>query len=97
MGQRAIQATQPDSEWEAEVLGGLLHRIGGEVTVGGSTVGKGPVAVEREDGPLAGSRWGVAGIQGGQGGWAGKGPLRRGGGSKCYRHGGMRGMSIGYR
>ena len=45
-------------------MGGLLHRIGGEVTVGGSTVGKGPVAVEREDGPLAGNRWGVVGIQG---------------------------------
>ena len=44
------------------MLGGLLHRIGGEVAVGGGSVGKGPLAVEGEDGPPAGSRWGVAGI-----------------------------------
>ena len=62
MGQTAVQTTQPDSGWETEVLGRLLHRIGGEVTVGGGSVGKGPLAVEGEDEPPAGDRWGVTGI-----------------------------------
>ena len=53
---------QPDSGQETEVLRRLLHKIGGEVTVGGGSVGKGPFPVEGEDGPPAGGKWGMAGI-----------------------------------
>ena len=46
VGQGPVQPRQPDSGWEAEVLGGLLHRIGGEVAMGGGSVGKGPLEAE---------------------------------------------------
>ena len=54
MGQGEVQAPQPDTGWETEVLGRLLHRIGGEVAVGGGLMGKGPLAVEGKDGLPAG-------------------------------------------
>ena len=54
MGQGEVQATQPDSGWETEMLGRLLPRIGGEVAMGGGSMGKGPVTVEGKDGPPAG-------------------------------------------
>ena len=44
------------------MLGGLLHRIGGEITMGGGSMGKGPLVAEGEDGPNKGGRWKVAGI-----------------------------------
>ena len=62
VGKGEVQATQPDSGWETEMLGRLLHRIGGEVTMGGSSVGKGPLAVEGKNGPPTGDGWGVARI-----------------------------------
>ena len=36
------------------MLGGLLYGIGGEVPVGGSSVGEGPMEAEGKDGPNAG-------------------------------------------
>ena len=36
------------------MLGRLLHGIGGEVTIGGGSVVKGPLAAEGEDGSVAG-------------------------------------------
>ena len=62
MGHGAVRATQPDSGWETEVLGRLLHRIGREVAMGGGSVGEGPLAVEGEDGTPAGGRSGISGI-----------------------------------
>ena len=43
-----------------EMLGGLLHRIGGKVAMGGGSLGKGPLAAEGEDGPAKGGGWEVA-------------------------------------
>ena len=62
MGQGEVQATQPDSGWETEMLGGLLHRIGGKVAMGGGSLGKGPLAIEGKNGPPTGDGRGVAGI-----------------------------------
>ena len=65
VGQGEVQATESDSGWETEMLGRLLHRIGGEVAMGGGSLGKGPLPVEGKDGPPEGEGWGVAGIRGG--------------------------------
>ena len=62
VGQGPVQPRQPDSGWEAEVLGGLLHRIGGEITMGSGSVGKGPLVAEGEDGLAVGSGLSVVGI-----------------------------------
>ena len=62
MGQGEAQATQPDSGWEKEMMGVLLYRIGGEVAMGGGSMGKGPLAVEGKNGPPMGDEWGVARI-----------------------------------
>ena len=94
--QGEVQATQPDSGWKTEMLGGILHRIGGEVAVGSGSVGEGSLAIEGEDGPPAGGRWGVAGIREGQGGWAGKGPVRGRGSPRCHGNERAWGMSLRY-
>lgn len=62
MGQGAVEVPQPDLLWEAKVLGGLLHRIGGEITIGSGSVGKGLLMTQGEDGPTAGGVWSVAGM-----------------------------------
>ena len=54
MGQGEVQATQPDSGWETEMLGRLLHGVGREVAIGGGSVGKRPFVVEGKDAPPAG-------------------------------------------
>ena len=62
MGQGTVQTTQPDPGREAEVLGVLLHGIGGEITLGSGSVGEGPLAAEGENGSTAWSGWKVARI-----------------------------------
>ena len=57
-----IQAPQPNPGWEAGVLGGLLHTIGGEITMGVGSVGKGPLPAGVENGLTAGGGRKVAGI-----------------------------------
>ena len=42
------------------MLRGLLHGIRGEITMGGASLGKGPLAAEGEDGPAKGDGWEVA-------------------------------------
>ena len=62
MGQGTVQTPQPDPGREAEVLGGLLHRIRGEITLGSGSVGEGPLSAKGKDGSTACSRWNVVRI-----------------------------------
>ena len=41
------------------MLGGLLLTIGEEITMGGGSLGKGPLAAEGVDGPAEGGGWEV--------------------------------------
>lgn len=56
MDQGEVEVAQHDSGWEAEVLGGFLDRVWGEVPVEGCEVGEAPVESPGENGLPAGSR-----------------------------------------